>query len=70
MQKCRASISQIAPEIQSEVKDAANNKRLAVIRKMELGRIDYTSPHIVVFVGLVTIPTIVALAAAITRQKG
>jgi hypothetical protein len=40
---------------------------LAVIRKMEPRRVDYTSPMILVFIGLVTITTIVALAAALAQ---
>jgi hypothetical protein len=46
---------------------AANNKRLAFIRKMEPRLIDYTSPYGFVFIGLVTLATIVALAAAIAQ---
>ena len=46
---------------------AANNNRLAVIRKTEPRRIDYTSPHDLVFIGLVTITTIVVLAAAVAQ---
>jgi len=48
-------------------KDAANNKRLAVIRKMEPRRIDYTPLYGLVFIGLVTIATIVAPAAAMAQ---
>jgi len=43
------------------------HKRLAIIRKMEPRRVDYTSPMILVFIGLVTITTIVALAAALAQ---
>jgi hypothetical protein len=40
---------------------------MAVIRKMEPRRIDYTSPHGLVLIGLVTIATIVAPAAAMAQ---
>jgi hypothetical protein len=40
---------------------------LALIRKTEPRRIDYTSPHDVLFLGLVTITTIVVPAAATTH---
>jgi hypothetical protein len=63
----RPTIFAVRLTIRVANEDAANNKSLAVIRKMEPRWIDYTLAHDLCVHRLVTITTIVAPAAAVAQ---